>query len=1653
LIGINRFRKLSKERKRRKKMKKLFTSVVVLLMLVSTFAILPLVKADSSEVTKKLAVPYMYQGDTQWCFLNSLSMVLQYYGVRIHAWDLAETWNLGHDEGTGNILHEIIEQKVKDFVESKGLTVDTPVVGGTWTFDFYRDHIDSAEPVILCGYSTSWQIIPTGGHAVVVVGYKSNSTGDYLLIHDPSGYFVEDEWGDWAEATYPYMYAIAPWNKVLEYFMNLYNLLSMYDIVIHGTPQPPEGNLYIEDDGINHTGPANQGNDGHLYLGNTLAWTNIYLGNIAGGEEILSNEKIVVQPRVANQHGSERKYKVRTVLRNTVSGQDLVSLVKAQTVQGQQIGIPVFTIDLSTIAHIDSGSYDLTISLWGENPNFQTDIPYDVLGPFRLIIASEYAGTNELDVFQDALVIPAGGIHGLSSPWTVDIKASVGAYLHSSNTGWFWSLYTDAYMIGTNAEEYRDTGKTTLEFKVNAYNPSGGQIYAGSWVSTDEDGDDIYGDFSHLGGGTPSIQSQVSSLSNIPEYIVLKMTWRIYDEFWWPVPNVWKESNEVEVARLYRTRSGGPDSFGYTFIDSKAPGGPTYDWIEISGTGTEILPNSDDDWVTNINIGFFFNYYGTDYSQLAIGNNGLLFSGVGTRQYINDPITQSPNIHGFIAPYWDDIVTWGSAVAIYYQTLGTAPNRKFVVEWYNNGHYHDSSEWITFEAILYEGTDNILFQYQDVTFGSVSGAVSGDNPPYDNGGSATVGIEDPTGNIGLQYSFNEQVITPGLAILFKFPAFAGTNMYLSMNAPASMDRGNTMTYTLYYNDFGDVAASNVVLQATLSPNVDFVSASDGGSYDPATRSVTWNIGTVPAFPSGRGSRTITATIPASVPVGTVIQNTASISTSTLETRYDDNTASAQTTVTGSNLPPNVGVGPTVGTVGGMPSVYWRTPITFTYYSPTATGVDIRIHLDDGGPDITGSMTGGPPTWTFTTTFYPRTGRSTVTYTVLGTAGPIPPLPSTIRVLRTASGQIEVVDFKDYVKNVLPNEWISSWDMDALKAGAMSVKTYAWYWTIHQKYPGQNYDVKDSTADQVYIPGTSNPRTDQAVEETWNWVMTKDGEIFQAQYDSGTAGSPEPLNPSRMSQWGTQYWAERDKDWQWIVHYYYDPIEGPLVPSVSFDIYVDPAGYVYDVNTGERISGATVWLQRPDGHGDWENVPTGQTPPIMQPDLNPQITGPDGQYQWDVLEGTYRVHVEATGYYPADSIVVTVPPPVTDLHIGLTPLPPPADSIPPTTTLTIGNPKYIDPSGNIYVTSATPFILSAEDNVDGSGVATTGYRIHNTTYDSGWIALPPPIEFYLTGLADGEYFIEYNSTDNIGNVETPQTQEVTLDNTPPTTTLNIGEPKYVDPTGNIYVSSVTPFTLTAEDNAGGTGVTSTFYRIYNSTYDSDWVEYSAPFYLTGLSDGEYSIDYYSTDNIGNTEPTNTATVILDNTPPTTTLTIGEPKYISDTTYVTPDTLFTLEATDTESGVHSTAYRIYNTTYNSGWLTYTVPFYLTSLTDGAYTIEYNSTDNAQNIEATHAINVTLFSWNYIYQDTYGRGTILKINLAHKFFQFIRPNKDYGIRKATYMHQCGRAIIISHCDKELRLNTVSVDTKLDFCYAMAWDLQTRKCYLLIDKAGIET
>lgn len=374
----------------------------------------------------------------------------------------------------------------------------------------------------------------------------------------------------------------------------------------------------------------------------------------------------------------------------------------------------------------------------------------------------------------------------------------------------------------------------------------------------------------------------------------------------------------------------------------------------------------------------------------------------------------------------------------------------------------------------------------------------------------------------------------------------------------------------------------------------------------------------------------------------------------------------------------------------------------------------------------------------------------------------------------------------------------------------------------------------------------------------------------------------------------------------------------------------------------------------------------------------------------------------------------------------------ADMTPPTTTKTVGSPQY-----GSHVTTSTPITLTATDNPGGSGVK----EIHYVINGAEAVAPGDTVTFYFAG--ECAHDLEYWAVDNAGCVETPHTQTHYVDDTPPTTTKSYGTPYYNDGT-NEWVTSATPVTLSASDSgACPSGMATTKWRVGLEP----WHTYVGPFTMASYSEGAHTIQYYSTDYLGNTETTHSQTVWVDDTPPTTTFTIGWPYYFDGVNYyVSPTTPLTLSAFDAGCGVASTEYGI-----NGGpWIIYTGPFSLAG-PDGTYTIDYRSTDNLGNTETTGTAQVILFNWDYEFEDTFGRGTILKINIAHKFIQLITPDKDYGIRQATRMW-VGKTIVIYHVDTELRLIAFSVNnTKRDYCIATGWGKSTGRIYLL-DKPGIE-
>ncbi len=68
--------------------------------------------------------------------------------------------------------------------------------------------------------------------------------------------------------------------------------------------------------------------------------------------------------------------------------------------------------------------------------------------------------------------------------------------------------------------------------------------------------------------------------------------------------------------------------------------------------------------------------------------------------------------------------------------------------------------------------------------------------------------------------------------------------------------GDQLTYTIDYENYGSGPADGVVIIDTLPEHVSFVSATGGGVYDPVTRTVTWNVGTVAVGQQGQVTATV-----------------------------------------------------------------------------------------------------------------------------------------------------------------------------------------------------------------------------------------------------------------------------------------------------------------------------------------------------------------------------------------------------------------------------------------------------------------------------------------------------------------------------------------------------------------------------------------------------------------------------------------------------------------------------------------------------------------------------------------------------------------------------------------------------------------------------
>ena len=162
----------------------------------------------------------------------------------------------------------------------------------------------------------------------------------------------------------------------------------------------------------------------------------------------------------------------------------------------------------------------------------------------------------------------------------------------------------------------------------------------------------------------------------------------------------------------------------------------------------------------------------------------------------------------------------------------------------------------------------------------------------------------------------------------------------------------------------------------------------------------------------------------------------------------------------------------------------------------------------------------------------------------------------------------------------------------------------------------------------------------------------------------------------------------------------------------------------------------------------------------------------------------------------------------------------------------------------WFTGPVSVTLSASDNL--SGVANTFYTLNGgsaQTYTS---------TFSITN--DGVYTIEFWSVDVAGNTETHQTRTVRIDSTAPITQASVSG---TAGTNNWYRSAV-QVSLSASDNLSG--VQNTLYRIDGGATQS----FAGAFVISTL--GQHTVEYWSVDNLNNTEATNLLMVKIDTIAP-------------------------------------------------------------------------------------------------------------------------------------------------------------------------------------------
>ena len=263
----------------------------------------------------------------------------------------------------------------------------------------------------------------------------------------------------------------------------------------------------------------------------------------------------------------------------------------------------------------------------------------------------------------------------------------------------------------------------------------------------------------------------------------------------------------------------GPDQAGYLGTNAAAP---AFVDLAVVGGATSVLGGVDDAAVL-VNLPFPFSFYGNAVTQACISSNGVIWfpaDPAACGAFVDFVPTDlsagqtAPDLAG-IFPFWSDLTFQvAGAGSVLYGTVGTAPNRQFIVQW-NHAYPQGSANSVTFEAILRETTGAVSFQYAQVTLGAGDAA--------DNGGRAAVGLRGVSGATNgrqLQWSYRASVLANQTALQFNVPA------------PQTITFNTLPTVTLPASPFALTATATSGLSVTFASTTLSICTVSGSTVTP-----------------------------------------------------------------------------------------------------------------------------------------------------------------------------------------------------------------------------------------------------------------------------------------------------------------------------------------------------------------------------------------------------------------------------------------------------------------------------------------------------------------------------------------------------------------------------------------------------------------------------------------------------------------------------------------------------------------------------------------------------------------------------------------------------------------------------------------------------